>query len=119
MPTVMIQPLATGSLLMSFNSKVTWPQNAGSGASAVKSNFSAFAKKKPYAKRLGPPVHDDLLKRDFTASRPNGVWLTDITEHRTTWIPVVVATRLNFQHRLKHVEARRGFPSRALCAADY
>jgi transposase InsO family protein len=46
--------------------------------------FSAFAKKQPYAKRPGPPVHDDLLKRDFTASRPNEVWLTDITEHRTS-----------------------------------
>jgi len=46
--------------------------------------WSAFAKKKPYAKRPGPPVHDDLLQRDFTASAPNQVWLTDITEHRTS-----------------------------------
>jgi len=46
--------------------------------------FSAFAKKKSYAKRPGPPVHDDFVKRDFTASRPNEVWLTDITEHRTS-----------------------------------
>ena len=46
--------------------------------------WSAFAKKKPYAKRPGPPVHDDLVKRDFTASAPNQVWLTDITEHRTS-----------------------------------
>ena len=31
----------------------------------------------------GPPVHDDLVARDFTATAPNELWLTDITEHRT------------------------------------
>jgi len=45
--------------------------------------FSVFAKRRPSAKRPGPPVHDDLVQRDFTASAPNQVWLTDITEHRT------------------------------------
>jgi transposase InsO family protein len=34
-------------------------------------------------KKPGPPVHDDLVQRDFTASRPNQLWLTDITEHPT------------------------------------
>lgn len=34
-------------------------------------------------KRPGPAVHDDLVKRDFTAPAPNLVWLTDITEHPT------------------------------------
>lgn len=33
--------------------------------------------------RPGPAVHDDLVRRDFTAPRPNELWLTDITEHRT------------------------------------
>lgn len=33
--------------------------------------------------RPGPPVHDDLVQRDFTAPRPDMLWLTDITEHRT------------------------------------
>lgn len=33
--------------------------------------------------RPGPAVHDDLVKRNFTASRPDQVWLTDITEHPT------------------------------------
>ena len=28
-------------------------------------------------------MHDDLLERDFTASRPDTKWLTDITEHPT------------------------------------
>lgn len=33
--------------------------------------------------RPGPAVHDDLVQRDFTADRPDQLWLTDITEHRT------------------------------------
>jgi transposase InsO family protein len=35
-------------------------------------------------KTPGPAVHDDLVKRDFTAGAPNRVWLTDITEHPTS-----------------------------------
>lgn len=33
--------------------------------------------------RCRMPAHDDLVRRDFTATGPNRVWLTDITEHRT------------------------------------
>jgi putative transposase len=56
--------------------------------------WSAFGKKKARGKgrKAGPPVHDDLVQREFTADAPNRLWLTDITEHRTTWIPAVVAT---------------------------
>jgi putative transposase len=35
------------------------------------------------SKKAGPPVHDDLVGRDFSADRPNALWLTDITEHWT------------------------------------
>ena len=46
--------------------------------------WSAFGKKKGRgAKRAGPPAHDDLVRRHFTAQRPNELWLTDITEHPT------------------------------------
>jgi putative transposase len=46
--------------------------------------WSAFSKPKRGKKgKPGPPVHDDLVKRDFTAEGPNELWLTDITEHRT------------------------------------
>jgi transposase InsO family protein len=31
----------------------------------------------------GPAVHDDLVRRQFSASRPDAIWLTDITEHKT------------------------------------
>ncbi|MFN2594998.1 MAG: IS3 family transposase [Actinomycetota bacterium] len=34
-------------------------------------------------KRPGPAVHDDLVQRQFSASRPDELWLTDITEHPT------------------------------------
>ncbi len=33
--------------------------------------------------RPGPPAHDDLVQRKFTAKKPNQPWLTDISEHPT------------------------------------
>ena len=45
--------------------------------------WSVFGKKKGLSKKAGPPVHDDLVRRDFTANAPNQVWLGDITEHWT------------------------------------
>lgn len=32
-------------------------------------------------------MHDDRVERDFTAESINELWLTDITEHWTAWIP--------------------------------
>jgi transposase InsO family protein len=47
--------------------------------------WSVFGKKRgKNGKKPGPPVHDDLVKRDFTAQAPNQLWLADITEHRTS-----------------------------------
>lgn len=47
--------------------------------------WSAFGKKKARGKgtKPGPPVHDDLVRREFVTDAPNRLWLTDITEHRT------------------------------------
>ena len=45
--------------------------------------WSIFAKKRGLNRRSGPPVHDDLVDRLFSAAGPNQVWLTDITEHPT------------------------------------
>lgn len=46
--------------------------------------WSAFGKKRgKNGKRPGPPVHDDLVKRAFSADDVNELWLTDITEHWT------------------------------------
>ena len=45
--------------------------------------WSAFAKKPGLNRKAGPPVHNDLVDRKFTATAPNKLWLTDITEHNT------------------------------------
>lgn len=50
-------------------------------------------RRKGKASKPGPPVHDDLLaviddsgrvRHEFTATAPNQVWLTDISEHLTS-----------------------------------
>jgi len=54
--------------------------------------FASHHRRRARAGKPGPPVHDDLLAtvdekgrvtHTFTASAPNQVWLTDITEHPT------------------------------------
>lgn len=46
--------------------------------------WSVFGKKRgKNGKKPGPPVHDDLVERDFTAGSPNELWLTDVSEHKT------------------------------------
>jgi putative transposase len=46
--------------------------------------WSAFGKKRGRnGKTPGPPVHDDLVQRNFTADAVNQLWLADITEHWT------------------------------------
>jgi putative transposase len=45
--------------------------------------WSAHARKHGLSRRAGPPVHDDLVARNFTASAVDVKWLTDITEHPT------------------------------------
>ncbi|MBG6216118.1 transposase InsO family protein [Arthrobacter sp. CAN_A6] len=45
--------------------------------------WSLHAKKRGLTRKAGPPVHDDLVLRQIRVDRPNQLWLTDITEHRT------------------------------------
>jgi transposase InsO family protein len=45
--------------------------------------WSVFAKKRGLGRKAGPPVHDDLVARQFTAAARDCIWLTDITEHPT------------------------------------
>ena len=45
--------------------------------------WSVHSKKRGLNRKPGPPVHDDLVQRDFTASAANVLWLTDISEHPT------------------------------------
>lgn len=43
--------------------------------------WSVFAKRRGLSRRSGPPVHDDLVRRQFTAAAPDRLWLTDIERH--------------------------------------
>lgn len=45
--------------------------------------WSVFSKKRGLNRKAGPPVHDELVLRNFTASKLNQLWLADITEHWT------------------------------------
>jgi putative transposase len=45
--------------------------------------WSVFTKKRGLSRRAGPPVHNDLVTRRFTAAIADQRWLTDITEHPT------------------------------------
>ena len=45
--------------------------------------WSVHARRRGHYRRPGPPVHDDLVGREFTAVAPNMLWFTDITEHPT------------------------------------
>ncbi|MGW4126401.1 hypothetical protein [Nocardia sp. NPDC004711] len=45
--------------------------------------WSVFGKKRRGKARPGPPVHDDLVQRNFSAEAPNRLWLADISEHHT------------------------------------
>ena len=45
--------------------------------------WSVFAKKRGLAHKPGPPVHDDLVQREFAADTLDELWFTDLTEHPT------------------------------------
>jgi putative transposase len=45
--------------------------------------WSVHSRKRGLNRKPGPPVHDDLVRREFSAAEPNQLWLTDITEHPT------------------------------------
>lgn len=51
--------------------------------------YSIFAKKCGLNRKPGPLVHDDLVRRVFTATAPNLTWLVDITEHPTGEVQAV------------------------------
>ena len=45
--------------------------------------YAHFVKKKPRPAKSLPPSCVDLVRRDFTAKKPNQKWVIDITEHPT------------------------------------
>jgi putative transposase len=62
---------------------VTAGENRVARLCAQQRIWSVLARKRGLGRRPGPAVHDDLVERQFTATKPNELWLTDITEHRT------------------------------------
>jgi transposase InsO family protein len=45
--------------------------------------WSVHATKRGLSRRPGPPVHDDLVSRQFRSHQLDRLWLTDLTEHPT------------------------------------
>ena len=45
--------------------------------------WSLHSKKRGLNRKAGPPVHDDRVRREFSAPDLDRLWLTDITEHHT------------------------------------
>jgi putative transposase len=64
--------------------------------------WSVFAKKRGLNRKAGPPVHDDLVDRQFSATAPNLLWLTDIERHEALLNRAVVKG-----HRGRSVAAGR------------
>jgi putative transposase len=62
---------------------VTANENRVARLCSMQQIWSVFAKKRGLARKAGPPAHDDLVDREFTAPATNMMWLTDITEHPT------------------------------------
>lgn len=60
-----------------------WPSAPPGGSAPTTSGGVCSARSGGRTAKFGPPVHGDLVERDFTAERPNQLWLSDITEHRT------------------------------------
>lgn len=63
-----------------FVDSLTWRADARGRMLTMPTAYGA-TRKRGLNSRPGPPVDDDLVERDFTASAPNQLWLTDITEH--------------------------------------
>ena len=83
-PTATTRSSATGSWPTRPARPVSrWPSAPRGGSARSTGWWSAFGKKRGKNGKAGPPVHDDLVERDFTADAPNRLWLADITEHRT------------------------------------
>jgi hypothetical protein len=47
---------------------------------SAKGWWSVFGKKRRGKGKPGPPVHDDPVRRNFSADAPNRLWLVDISE---------------------------------------
>ena len=71
-------------------------------------------------KRPGPPAHDDLVQRDFTAASPNTLWFTDLTMIRTNqgWLYAAVVLDAFNREVVSYAVADRETPLTAMTALD-
>ena len=69
---------------------------------------STITSRKTRYRSAGEAVGDDLIARNFTAEYLDEKWHVDITEHWTTWIPAVVATRSRYEASSKAVRRSAG-----------
>ena len=60
--------------------------------------------------RASDPRSDDLVDRQFRPDGPDRLWVQDVTQHRTTWIPAVVATVFVTKRSVKQRDVRLGCP---------
>jgi hypothetical protein len=59
---------------------------------AVGINYPARRGKNGCTRRDGSDPNLDLVSRNFDPDGPDRLWVMDVTEHPTAWIPAVVAT---------------------------
>jgi putative transposase len=66
------------------------------------------------SRNSGVPTGDDLVNRRFNRDGLNELWVSDITEHKTPWIPAIVATVGTTWRPVKQIGVRLVYPSREL-----
>lgn len=81
--TVTTRRSGTGSSPTTSPRPATGSRNGGYGGCSQQRLWSLHAKKRGLTRKAGPPVHDDRVRRAFTAPDLDKLWLTDITEHPT------------------------------------
>ena len=81
----MVTTLSLGSLHRPRTRQGWVERGSNRWHACARNNACGFhAKRRGLTRLPGPPVHGDLVLRDFTATGPNELWLTDITEHPTS-----------------------------------
>jgi len=71
------------------------------------------------SRKAGPPVHEDLIQRNFTTDRPNALWLTDIAEHQTDQGKIylcAIKDIYSIDSRMKTSRPLLQYVTRSLCA---
>jgi putative transposase len=90
-----------------------WMRDCG----AVGIHYPARRGKHGCTRRDGTDPNPDLVNRSFDPEGPDRLWVMDVTEHRTAWIPAVVATGGFRCGPVEQRSVRLECPSRGPCGA--